>query len=160
MKTVMERVLFELSWILAEGFLPGWLFAADSNLLNMYLHLWEWKLALVTYCALQLLHTDSCKDRIFMCFNHTANLATIANTTEFACTNRYLKRQNLTNLKCVFIWMFETLPPLKAYSSWNFFFLISFCFWTLKDIIISWFNNSNLIFASTDLSLFFFFFCQ
>lgn len=92
MKTVMERVLFELSWILAEGFLPGWLFAADSNLLNMYLHLWEWKIALVTYCALQLLHTDSCKDRIFMCFKHTANLATIANTAEFACTNQYLER--------------------------------------------------------------------
>lgn len=51
--------------------------------------------------------------------------------------------------------MFEALLSLKAHSSWNFlFFLIFFCFWTLKDIIIFWFSNNYLIFASTDLFFF------
>lgn len=47
----------------------------------------------------------------------------------------------------------STAPP-KGPSFLKFPFLISFCYWTVKDIIIFWFNNSYLISASIDLFFF------
>lgn len=75
-----------IAWLNSQGyqqkdFYQGGLFAANSNLLNLYLLLREWKSTPIAYCALQLLHADSCKARIFLCFQYAANLVTAASTT-------------------------------------------------------------------------------
>lgn len=145
--------LIELSWISAERFRPGMAVCCQLQFIKLYLLLREWNSTPIAYCALQVLHADSCKARIFLCFHYTANLVTAASTTEFACTNWYLSQQSLANSKCVFIWICESMLHLKAhhFMKFLFFFFISSHFWTLKDMTNFWLSNSFLIFASIAL---------